>query len=383
MIGPARERRYRVRFPEPPHAGRVVLDASGLAKSYGGPPVFEDISFTVERGGVCSSWGSTAPAKPACCASWPAQTRPSAGEFRLGVGVSTGYYAQEHEGIRPGASVLDHMKEGSAAPEVELRSLLGMFGLVGDMAFQDAGTLSGGEKTKLALAQLVAGRHNLLLLDEPTNNLDPPSRDAIGRALSSWPGSMVLVSHDTALRVRAGTRRGAAHARRRPRRVGATICSTWCHGLGATVAARPAPSGPTDDISLALELSTVADRLTVAAYGSQDLVVETKPDLTPVTDADRAVEMALRRTLAEARPGDAVVGEEYGFMEGAGGGGEVGGGGAVGSGSASGGGAADGGAAGGGARRWGRRGRARAGAGSSTRSTGPRTSCGASPCGPR
>ncbi|MGZ4802611.1 MAG: ATP-binding cassette domain-containing protein, partial [Acidimicrobiia bacterium] len=65
-----------------------------------------------------------------------------------------------------------------------------------DIAFQDAGTLSGGEKTKLALAQLVAGKHNLLLLDEPTNNLDPPSRDAIGRALRGWPGAIVLVSHD-------------------------------------------------------------------------------------------------------------------------------------------------------------------------------------------
>ena len=62
--------------------------------------------------------------------------------------------------------------------------------------FQDAGTLSGGEKTKLALAQLVAGRKNLLLLDEPTNNLDPPSRTAIAEALADWPGSMILVSHD-------------------------------------------------------------------------------------------------------------------------------------------------------------------------------------------
>ena len=73
-----------------------------------------------------------------------------------------------------------------------------MFRLTGDLAFQDAGTLSGGEKTKLALAQLVAGRHNLLLLDEPTNNLDPPSREAIGRALAAWPGSMIVVSHDQA-----------------------------------------------------------------------------------------------------------------------------------------------------------------------------------------
>ncbi len=71
-----------------------------------------------------------------------------------------------------------------------------MFGLSGDKAFQDAATLSGGEKTKLALAQLVAGRHNLLLLDEPTNNLDPGSRTAVAAALASWSGGMVVVSHD-------------------------------------------------------------------------------------------------------------------------------------------------------------------------------------------
>ena len=82
------------------------------------------------------------------------------------------------------------------ADDQALRSLLGMFGLPGAMAFQDAGTLSGGEKTKLALAQLVAGRKNLLLLDEPTNNLDPPSRTAIAEALQDWPGAMVIVSHD-------------------------------------------------------------------------------------------------------------------------------------------------------------------------------------------
>jgi ATPase subunit of ABC transporter with duplicated ATPase domains len=72
-----------------------------------------------------------------------------------------------------------------------------MFRLTGEVAFQDAGTLSGGEKTKLALAQLVAGGKNLLLLDEPTNNLDPPSRGAIAEALQRWPGAMVIVSHDT------------------------------------------------------------------------------------------------------------------------------------------------------------------------------------------
>jgi ATPase subunit of ABC transporter with duplicated ATPase domains len=92
--------------------------------------------------------------------------------------------------------VLEHIREVSAEGDQYLRALLGMFGLRGDLAFQDAGTLSGGEKTKLALAMLVAGRHNLLLLDEPTNNLDPPSRTAIGNALREWKGAMVLVSHD-------------------------------------------------------------------------------------------------------------------------------------------------------------------------------------------
>ena len=114
----------------------------------------------------------------------------------FGTGVSVGYYAQEHEGVIAGTKVIDHLRHGTLTTETERRGVLGAFGLTGDVAFQDAGTLSGGEKTKLALAQLVAGRHNLLLLDEPTNNLDPPSRSAIGTALSSWPGSIVLVSHD-------------------------------------------------------------------------------------------------------------------------------------------------------------------------------------------
>ena len=80
----------------------------------------------------------------------------------------------------PGRTLLDHVRASSTGlEETELRGLLGMFGLTGDKVFQEAGTLSGGEKTKLALAQLVGGRHNVLLLDEPTNNLDPGSREAI------------------------------------------------------------------------------------------------------------------------------------------------------------------------------------------------------------
>jgi ATPase subunit of ABC transporter with duplicated ATPase domains len=88
------------------------------------------------------------------------------------------------------------MTDAADAETSLLRGVLGMMGLSGEIAFQDVASLSGGEKTKLALAQLVAGKHNLLLLDEPTNNLDPPSRTAVGEALASWPGTMVVVSHD-------------------------------------------------------------------------------------------------------------------------------------------------------------------------------------------
>ncbi|MDA8063711.1 MAG: ABC-F family ATP-binding cassette domain-containing protein [Actinomycetota bacterium] len=194
---PARQdRNYHVRFPAPPHSGRVVLEADRLAQAYGGPAIFEEVCFGLERGERLLVMGLNGAGKTSLLRILTGASPPASGSFRLGLGVSPGYYAQEHEGIRPGVSVLDHLREASPAPVSELRGLLGMFGLVGEVAFQDASTLSGGEKTKLALAQLVAGRHNLLLLDEPTNNLDPPSREAIGRALSAWPGAMVLVSHD-------------------------------------------------------------------------------------------------------------------------------------------------------------------------------------------
>ena len=196
-VGPvAKEKRHNVRFPTPPHSGRVTLEIEGLAKSYGDNEVFDDLGFAIERGERLMVLGLNGAGKTSLLRILAGQTDADRGEVRFGVNVSAGYYAQEHEGIRAGTAVLDHLVERSPASTQQLRTLLGMFGLHGDIAFQDAGTLSGGEKTKLALAQLVAGGHNLLLLDEPTNNLDPPSRQAVGQALSGWPGSMVLVSHD-------------------------------------------------------------------------------------------------------------------------------------------------------------------------------------------
>ena len=196
VVAPRRERKVKINFPEPPHSGRIALHASGLAKGYGGPLVFSDVSFEVERRERLLVMGLNGAGKTSLLRILAGESTANAGSFRLGHGVSLGYYAQEHEGIRAGVTVLAHMREQSDAEERVLRALLGMFNLTGDIARQDAGTLSGGEKTKLALAQLVAGRHNVLLLDEPTNNLDPPSRTGVARALAEWPGTMVIVSHD-------------------------------------------------------------------------------------------------------------------------------------------------------------------------------------------
>jgi ATPase subunit of ABC transporter with duplicated ATPase domains len=143
--------------------------------------VFEGVGFHVARGERLLVMGLNGAGKTSLLRILADVVGADEGSFRLGHGVP----------------VLAHVRaESLDASDQDLRGLLGMFGLRGGVAFQDAGTLSGGEKTKLALAQLVAGRRNLLLLDEPTNNLDPPSRTAVADALTTWSGSMLLVSHD-------------------------------------------------------------------------------------------------------------------------------------------------------------------------------------------
>jgi ATPase subunit of ABC transporter with duplicated ATPase domains len=194
---PKKQKTARYVFPVPPHCGRDVIRAKGVAKSYGSMQVFDDIGLDVGRGERLIIMGFNGAGKTSLLRILAGVTQADRGSVSLGSGVSMGYYAQEHEGIEAGRSLLDHMRE--QAPKLgdqELRRLLGMFHLTGDKSEQDAGTLSGGEKTKLALAQLIAGKHNLLLLDEPTNNLDPASRGAIGDALAAWPGTVILVSHD-------------------------------------------------------------------------------------------------------------------------------------------------------------------------------------------
>ncbi len=193
-----RRRELRVRFPQPARAGDLVLDVAGIAKAYGDHPVLRDVEFQVQRGDALLLVGVNGAGKTTLLRCLSGRETPDAGTVRLGANVTLGFYTQEHEDIAPRLSVLDNIR--SAAPdssEGELRAVLGHFGLVGDVASQAAGTLSGGEKTKLALSRLMVARANLLLLDEPTNNLDPQSVEALLAALQHYEGTVILVSHDS------------------------------------------------------------------------------------------------------------------------------------------------------------------------------------------
>ena len=195
-----KDRVLTVKFPEPPQSGVTVVTTRGLSKGYGGPPVFEDVSFDLGRGERLLVLGLNGAGKTSLLRILAGATSANIGDFEWGYQVSVGYFAQEHDTLDPHQSLLWHMRRelpvGSPLTETQLRALLGMFGLQGEKVFQESGSLSGGEKTKLALAMLMVGRNNVLLLDEPTNNLDPQSREAVAGALENWKGSIIMVSHD-------------------------------------------------------------------------------------------------------------------------------------------------------------------------------------------
>lgn len=197
IAAPRKQRRVSPHFPPPPHSGRILLEIADIMKSFGGPPILNGITFELQRKERVLILGENGAGKTTLLRIITGELQQDSGTVEKGYESHIGYYSQEHEGIQRGVDVLTHMRQASNVPDSQLRAILGMFGLTGDKAGQDATTLSGGEKTRLVLAQLVGGNHNALLLDEPTNNLDPPSRSAVAKALAAWGGAMLIVSHDT------------------------------------------------------------------------------------------------------------------------------------------------------------------------------------------
>ncbi|RUP29602.1 MAG: ABC-F family ATP-binding cassette domain-containing protein [Mycolicibacterium sp.] len=187
----------KIKFPTPAPCGKTPLIVKGLTKTYGSLEIFTGVDLAIDRGSRVVVLGLNGAGKTTLLRLLAGVETADAGGIEPGYGLKIGYFAQEHDTLDNAATVWENIRH--AAPdtgEQDLRGLLGAFMFTGPQLDQPAGTLSGGEKTRLALAGLVASTANVLLLDEPTNNLDPASREQVLDALRSYAGSVVLVTHD-------------------------------------------------------------------------------------------------------------------------------------------------------------------------------------------
>ena len=187
----------RIKFPAPAPCGKTPLTAAELSKSYGSLEVFTDVDLAIDKGSRVVILGLNGAGKTTMLRILAGVDQPDTGRVVPGHGLKVGYYAQEHETLDTKRTVLENLQ--SSAPQLtdtEARSVLGSFLFSGDDANKLAGVLSGGEKTRLALASLVVSSANVLLLDEPTNNLDPASREEVLAAIRTYEGAIILVTHD-------------------------------------------------------------------------------------------------------------------------------------------------------------------------------------------
>ncbi len=192
---PPELKKMRFALPPPPRGSEIPIKASHISKAYDDFKVFDDVNFYLERGERLAIIGQNGAGKSTLIKILVGVLQADSGEVLIDSSTKLGYYSQEHELFDLDKNPLLMIRELTQLPDGLIRAMLGNFLITGEKIFQPIHTLSGGEKTRLALALLLLQNNNLLILDEPTTYLDVTSQRVLLEALKSYQGTLIIVSH--------------------------------------------------------------------------------------------------------------------------------------------------------------------------------------------
>ncbi len=187
-----------IKFPPSPHSGQIVAEVKGVGKAFGAKRVFSDADMFIEKGQKIALVGRNGEGKTTFVRMLLGELEPTEGTIRLGANIDVGYYAQNQDDLMEGDfsvyDTLDRVAVGDI--RTRLRDILGAFLFRGEDVDKKVRVLSGGERSRLAMARMMLSAHNLLVLDEPTNHMDMRSKDILKSALQKYDGTLVVISHD-------------------------------------------------------------------------------------------------------------------------------------------------------------------------------------------